>query len=59
MLFEEFLSPMQIDEQQLAVVALPVHPAGQTNSLADMRGSEHVIRMCSISVAETVCHGIP
>jgi len=40
----------QIDEQQLAVVALPMHPSRQTNSLADMFGSEQIAEVSTITV---------
>ena len=46
----------QVDEQQIAVVALAMHPAGDTDVLPDMLGTQLVVLVRAVLVA--FCHVI-
>ena len=46
----------QVDEQQIAVVALAMHPAGNTDVLSHMLGTELVVLVRAVPVA--FCHVI-
>ena len=41
----------QVDEQQIAVIALAMHPAGDTDVLAHMLGTELVVLVRAVLVA--------
>ena len=47
----------QIDEQQLAVVPLAVHPAGQPHALPDVRGVQLAAGVGAIGVHEGLSLG--
>jgi hypothetical protein len=40
----------QIDEQQLPVIALPMHPAGEFDGLANMEGAKRIAMMGAVGM---------
>ena len=48
----------QVDEQQVAMVALAMHPAGDTDGLPHMVGTQFVVLVGAVLVALALGHGI-